>query len=842
MSGSTPLVFPGPLRALLFFALGIRAADALWFGPGLEAGSPFFRASLAAASLFCVLVLLLPRPRRTLFPLFLVLAGFLRAGLPLSWARDLHMETLAGAEAVRTMTALVERVEPRASGRYRVRLRLLSVAADTGAPRAGHRDAARSVRARALASWPETLDPPEPDDRVTFRGVVRYIHGPTNPGEWNQRLHFERQGIRYRFSPERNGSVIRTPGPALSLENALEGLRAGAGAAVDARMDGFARRLTRVLLIGDRVSFLPEEEEDFRRAGVVHVLSVSGLHVGLVAATIQLLLGRKRRPGALILSFAGVWGYTLLVGAPSAAVRSAAMLSLVLAARNARRVVSGVPLLASASLIVLAASPGLLFDLGFLLSVFSVAGLLTAHRTLAAIPRLATAPTAVRAAASAIGLTFGAQAATAPFVIPLWGDWPLVAPLANLLVVGVSDLVLTGGLMALAVDLFHTASADRIFAVVWGLARFVGYAVHELAAHSPGLTGLRPPPPFVPWAFGGTAIAAVLAFQSGRRRAGAACVLAWLVTLTLLVAAPAAPPAGLRVTVIDVGQGDATLLEFPDGRTLLVDGGPGGSAKTGERTVRGVMRAARITRLDAMVLSHEHLDHQGGLAELINLVPVGGVFDSGLGPEGGMPGRFRELCAERGVAICLVAAGDTIATGPGYSAVVLWPPRPADPADDYDRPANVVNNLSLVMLVTWRGRSILLCGDLEAEGEEDLLHGVAGPPPPGPVDVLKAGHHGSRTSSGEAWLDHWKPGLAAMSCGRNNRFRHPSPEIVERYVGGGIALHRTDTGGALRVTLFDNGILFERFGDGRFRPPRRGFVRNGDAWPRAFLDASGSIW
>lgn len=850
-------VWPAALRALLPFAGGIWLADRLLV-PGAVETPPraFFAAALvAAAGLVAGTFLTCGRRFRHAVPMpaALLAAGFLRAAAAFDPSEAPAVRRVLDRGERVVLEGVVAQVIPGVSA-SRLRFRLESLADSTGR---------QPARGTVQLSWPDSLKAPLEGERLAVRTALESIRGPTNPGERNQRRTLSRQGVCCRASVRRPEQILeRRPAPFLSPSRGLSALRRAMGLSIDRRLDGFARRFARVLLIGDRVSFRPEEEEDFRAAGVTHILSVSGLHVGLVAATMQLLLGRRRRLGGLLAASGATWGYTLIVGAPSAAVRSAAMLTLVMVARHLRRSLAGPALLAGATFLLIALSPPLLFDLGFQLSALSVGGLLAAHDLLGRWAALGRAPRVLRGGAEVLALTLGAQAATAPITVTLWGNWPLVAPLSNLLVVGLSDLMLTSGFLALALDLFQRAAADRVFAVVWGLSRAVGFGVHQLAVRSPGVTGLLPAPAWVAMAYVLLAALAMAAVAAGWKRLAGVLAAAWLATVVLLVAFPRRPPPGLRVTVLDVGQGDATLIEFPDGASLLVDGGTGGARDSGAWTILPALHALRVARLDAVALTHAHDDHLGGLISVIGTARVGRVFDTGFGPVEGVTARFREACFTAGHPPCLVAAGDTLMSGADYRVVALWPPPPV-PADNRERPANEVNNLSLVLLVEWRGHRIVLAGDAEREAEAALVgesaragSGAAGgstpgrspgagiplPLPAGGVEYLKAGHHGSRTSSSEIWLERLRPGIASVSVGAGNRFRHPSREVMARYARRGIAVHRTDRGGALQLTWLERGIRYDRWGDGRTRGRRSGFVRPGEPWPPAFLDASGSIW
>jgi competence protein ComEC len=251
----------------------------------------------------------------------------------------------------------------------------------------------------------------------------------------------------------------------------------------------------------------------------------------------------------------------------------------------------------------------------------------------------------------------------------------------------------------------------------------------------------------------------------------------------------------LRVTFLDVGQGDAILIEGPRGFVALVDGGGSvdGRFDPGQRVIVPVLRRKTIGRLDLVVLSHPHPDHLNGLPAVLQGFPVGALWTSG--DRGGNPAydRLLALARSRGVAL-------PTPTRLQVDGLVIDPRGPWLGDRIGVAPGLEVNDGSLVLQLRFAGRSLLLTGDLEEQGEAELL-GRAGD---GRLtaDVLKVPHHGSRTSSGDELLGAVRPGLAVASLARRNRFGFPHPDVLQRYRAGGIRLLRTDRDGAV-VTVVD---------------------------------------
>jgi competence protein ComEC len=261
------------------------------------------------------------------------------------------------------------------------------------------------------------------------------------------------------------------------------------------------------------------------------------------------------------------------------------------------------------------------------------------------------------------------------------------------------------------------------------------------------------------------------------------------------------------VTFLDIGQGDAAVIEAPGGGVMLIDGGGvrDGSFDTGARIVEPFLRARGIGRIDIVALSHPHPDHLNGLFRVLGRFDVGAFWSSGDDGHNPEYGRLVALARSRGVAIPEVAetrlgTAEIVPLGPFESS--------ADGLRERIRAPRglTVNDASLVVRVAFAGRGVLFAGDLEADGEGELV----GRRDVGQVvaaDVLKVPHHGSRTSSTPELVDAVSPALAVMSLGWRNQFRFPAPEVVERYVARGARVLRTDRDGAISLVISPDGRL-----------------------------------
>jgi competence protein ComEC len=299
--------------------------------------------------------------------------------------------------------------------------------------------------------------------------------------------------------------------------------------------------------------------------------------------------------------------------------------------------------------------------------------------------------------------------------------------------------------------------------------------------------------------------------------------LAWLALVALWALARTPPPAGeLRVTFLDVGQGTATLVELPDGAVWLVDaGGTAGArdlatAAAPGRAITATLATYDHGAIDLAIVSHPHPDHYLGLAAIdLPIHELWSADDAQLAPPTGPHPTFAELAA------ALAARGTRLVHPPlgvaraeaGVELVVLAPryraAEGAAPIEAAD-PVRTVNDNSLVIAIRYAGRAILLPGDIEREGEDDLVAaGLAH------ADAVAVPHHGSPTSSSEPFVAAVRPALAVISCGAANHFGFPSPEVVARWREAGAAVERTDAAGAVTVVIAPDGAMtVERFATG----------------------------
>jgi competence protein ComEC len=528
--------------------------------------------------------------------------------------------------------------------------------------------------------------------------------------------------------------------------------------------------LARALLLGDGNALPPSQREAMRRVGLAHLVAVSGLNVGMVAAVFLVALLGAPRGVRLLGTLAGVLAYALLVGPLPSLLRAVLMAAALLVALLLRRLPAAANGLAVSCVLLVLLDPSWIDDLGFQLSVAATAGLLLLSRLMASHMR------AIGFFAAPLAVTLAAQLSTLPWSLAAFGRMSPIAPLANLLAVPWSGVALVVALAWAGTRLVVGAAADFLLVVLDELARPLAWL--ERIPAGPWVSWPQVAPWWAAWAATLALLSCVVWPRSRSwataRIAGAALLLVWV--------APARPSEHATLTMLDVGQGDALLLRDGD-VSLLVDGGGWRSPGFGGRVLIPALAAEGVRRLDVVAVTHPDSDHCFGAADLLAELRVGQVWTP--------PGMARTPCGERlhasGVPVHELVSGDAARLG-------RWRVRVLGPTRDETGPDN---RRSLVLEAAAAGRRALLTGDLDAAGEAGLLRRWGSDALA--CDLLKVAHHGSASSSIPPLLRAVRPRLALISVGAGNSYGHPSPRVLASLARERIQVLRTDRDGRVHV-------------------------------------------
>ncbi len=679
----------------------------------------------------------------------------------------------------------------------------------------------RSTRFRAALSG----EGPALLEGQVVRAEVRFkpLGDAANPGEWSRSEWAWRRGQPVTGSFSGSRVVVLSAAPAWRrwLAGEHEALSRDTHALT---FDDSAAALLLTLAAGARAELDDALEDAFAKSGLAHVLSVSGLHVAVLAFTVfaalRWALSRRMRPAfrrvdprglAAPLALPIVWAYVLFTGWQGPAVRSAVMCSLVLGAWVLRRRSDPLNALAVAALAMLVLDPAAPFDLSVQLSFCAVLALVLLTPTLRkAIPLAPPSPATQEglrlrlarwqeAAVQTFCASLAVTLASGPLVLAAFQRVSLAGLVSNVVTLPLSG-VLT--LVAASGAALHVAWSPAAVPVLWAgvqLSRLFVF-IAQTFAEVPGATAQLPAASWgvmLTWWLG---LGAVV-FLRGRWRWLA---LAAPAALAVHLVGPGTTTEGLRVTFLAVGQGDAVVLSSRGHHALIDGGGVPQGHDTGRRFVLPFLRQSRIASLDLAVLSHAHPDHALGLITALEEMRTARLWlpaDVGDGP------IVQDLLAAASEAqVEEKEAGDEgLALGEAQLTVLGPPVDRSQLAGENDR--------SIVLLVRHGAVTFLLTGDVEAAAEASL--------DPGPVTVLKAPHHGSDTSSTADFVERTRPRHVVFCVGRRNRFDFPRPDVVRRWDRVGARCHRTDVDGAITFVSDGHDVEVETFSPPAERRARR---------------------
>ncbi len=647
----------------------------------------------------------------------------------------------------------------------------------------------------------------------------------------------------------------------------LQSLRDASGDALRLALPEPEAGLAAGILVGLRERVDRSLAADFATAGVSHVVAISGWNIAIVAALVGAVMRGRSRRLVTVAVLGTVVAYVVAAGASPSVVRAAVMAGVVLLARESGRAGRAPTALGLGSALLLLAEPAMIGDAGFRLSVMATAGLLAWANPLSKRLGKLGGGRMPGWLAESLGISLAAQAATLPDVLATFGRLSLVSPLVNLAVVPLVPAAMLGGLVAMLAGAAAMLGAPPVVATLAGLPGWVVLhvivAIVRVAASVPFAAVTLPPG--LAQVAGAVAGGAILVLPTVWRRVlgplfehrssrrptpqaqpgpqatsrrrpprisrgeRVAVAVAGLCIAVTGAALSDAATRSTRITVLDVGQGDAILLETRTGARMLIDGGP-----DPDRILLALDE--RIPpwdrRLDVLVLSHPHEDHVAGLARILARYSVGRVYEPGMrGPGPGYAAWAAEL--HDGPPHAALQTGARLRLGE-VGLTVLWPDPGAVPLEPPDTGTGI-NNVSIVFLGEANGRRFLLMGDVEQGIDPTLL--ARGLPH---VDLLKVAHHGSATASTQAFVDAVRPRVAIASAGAGNPYGHPARSTLERLRGSGARVYRTDEDGSVEVDLGADGLTVHETGARRVASTTGAAGPVGVATvgaPRAFLCA-----
>jgi len=671
------------------------------------------------------------------------------------------------------------------------------------------------VQVTARAPFPELWR----GDTVALSGHLRDIHNFCNPGGFDYERYMALRGIHCRLYAQ--GESVRRVASDPGLWAArIDRFRAWVAAKMAAALQGHPDAVSAViqaLALGDRKGITDELRTAFNRAGVSHVLAISGLHIGMVAAAALFILRALlvRIPvvvrsawvfkGAAALSLLPVVFYGLLSGFSPSTQRAVIMTAFFLGGFWVGRPYNWPNVFAVAALAILVYRPPALLSISFQLSFAAVWAILLGVKALPFLIQGSDQSFWRRWGARSAGLAWVsilAMIGTLPLVMRYFNLVSWVGPVSNLCIVPLVGTVVVPAALAgvLCAPLSATAAAFSWQIAAWGVRAILWFV--ENISQFEAVAWVSVTPTVVEIVLFYLFFALLFFWKRIHFR--------WVAMGVVLMATVADgvywhhrryDPERMVVTALDVGQGSANLLQLPGGFTVLVDGGGFSDSSVfdvGRSIVAPLLWHHKIKRVDLIILSHPDSDHLNGLLYILRHFDVKEIWSNHeAAPTEGYR-QWQEIIAQRRLVHTAFERLPRSSVRAGVSFEILGPP-----ADFAARPAGVrrggSNNHSLVVRIAWGDTSFLFPGDIEKAAEADLVARY-GAERLGST-ILLMPHHGSRNSSSEGFLRAVGPREAIASAGWHNPFHFPHPQVIERYRQAGCRLWRTDHCGAIQITL-----------------------------------------
>jgi len=676
-------------------------------------------------------------------------------------------------------------------------------------------------------------------DFIRITGKLLRPGGTGNPGGFDYSAYLARSGI-YSLVSVKDFTMVEIAGTGKGFFRTVQDWREHIRRSFLASTTGAGSAILQAMIIGEEGLLTDEMRDSFMAAGATHIISISGSHLGMLAVLCfgflrgiiflmperyynRLTLHLDPKKAAAWLTLPCVAFYTLLAGCEVATIRSLIMITAGLLALILDRDDALMNSLAIAALLILIASPQAIFDISFQLSYFSVLAIgyvVTLWNDLE-IRQEGVVRKIRNSIAMVIMISLTTSLATGPLVAHYFNQFSFAGIISNLVVIPFAGLFvvplgLFSAVLSLCTGYLPLAGVDQFFGNAFvAVVEFFGRL---------SFAEMHPPAPDAVWLFFyflflfflASAVRAGLRarfkpFESTTRVPRSA-VLGAIISgcfLVLPLAVFSMPVRTAEVSFPDVGQGDCALIRLRSGKNILIDGGGTYDNRfdIGRRIVAPYLWNKGVSTIDLLILSHPHPDHMNGLRYILKKFRVLQVWESERDTD--LPGykEFRQIIAEKNIPRRTVSAEEQPAAIGEAELFVL---HPAGTFISRDRQAYAAeNSRSLVIKMVFDNRVSLFPGDIGSDAEQELAEKAPGIK----CDLLKVPHHGSKSSSSELFISATRPHLAMMTVGRGNRYRHPSPEVLERYAAYGAEIGRTDIDGAVTVRMEKNGMNTVRWND-----------------------------
>lgn len=639
---------------------------------------------------------------------------------------------------------------------------------------------------------------PEYGQYIRVSGTISFFQNAPNPGNFNQRFYYRKQGITGALKQARLEEIRAFTGKAgwkYRLLEWMSDIREKTAEQILAYLGEEKGGVLCSMMLGDRAYMDEEVRENYQKSGIGHLLAISGLHVSFVGMGIYEILRHASftRTFAAGGSCAVLILYAVLTGGSISAVRAAVMFLIRMGAEVTGREYDGLTAAGTAMLLMLSFNPLQLFDAGFLLSFGAVLGVYLI------LPFWQTEGEAKWK--RTIKMSLSVQLAVLPIMLYYYYEISPYSIFWNLLAVPLAGIVLACGFAGILTGTVVSGGLwpARISYGISGLILGIYEEGSRIMLEIPGARWVAGRPGTVQILAYYMVLAVMLAcFRFGKKKAAYTGILA----AVLLMGFPHGRAGELEIYMMNVGQGDAFFLRGPKGGTYLIDGGSSTVSDVGKYRIEPFLKSEGVGKLDYVWVSHGDIDHLGGIEEMLKRQKYGIRIERIV-----LPGErfwdeklyeFAQTATEYGAKVYTVEAGQILREGE-MELFCIWP---GDEKEKEEMP-EPGNEASMVLALRYRRFDMLFTGDLENDAEDTVSARIGELQEQKKLsdrfEVLKVGHHGSRNATSERLLEITRPDAAWVSAGEKNRYGHPHEEVLERLANWGVSLYNTKDGHAVKL-------------------------------------------
>lgn len=679
-------------------------------------------------------------------------------------------------------------------------------------------------------------------DFIRFHSHLKTIRNFNNPGRFDYQRYMNLQGIFVSgFVSDRSDIMLIRKATAGSLKRKMESFRNYLIQIINKNSFSPEKEIIKAMILGNQNEIPADIRDSFNKTGTAHILSISGLHIGMVAATFFLLffLLLKSSPYMMLRfniikiaasgSFAMVFIYALIAGMGVTVMRATLMAFIFLMALLTGKQKNLYNTLAIAGLLILLISPEALFDISFQLSFMSVLAIIYFVPRFNFLPldKFSDMPLWIRSIIKYIYFSaiicVAATLGTLPLIIYYFDRVSLVSMIANMIAVPLLGTLTLAVAMFFILFSFSPVISGFFIQMATFLTQISITIIHKFAS-LPYSSLSIPKLNFVEIALFYVLMVFITKFMDEKKKEqlgvmpsrvqsatlkylSAIIIVFFILDITYFTLRDQFS-SDLRITVLDVGQGNCTVIQLPGGYNMIVDGGgfAKGSFDVGKGVVAPFLYKKRINRIDTALLSHPHPDHLLGLIYILNNFKVHQLWKNNLTIDAIAYPQWEETIRARHVHVSSMTKSIPDKIFNKVRLKILWPPD-KDFDDSHNLSYDAVNDSSVVLKITYGKISFLIPGDISADIEKSLVQSNIDLK----SDVVIAPHHGSSNSSSIEFIKAVSCRYVVFSAGKSNVFKHPHPSIIQRYQEAGATILRTDLHGAISFTTNGDDLKVSTF-------------------------------